>query len=351
MNTLEKVAERIRARHYPDGGPRPREWDERFIAVSALTKMPPTEYAQALVDRASEDDPLARKWSFLGNTLADEALRDAHAHEVQVKVPIGSGSDKAEWHLLGHIDGITVEDGVIVVQEAKQYLYNTSQAKTRHPRHQGACYLAMVEWMRRATAGGGSSHLMLKPAPYRPGGGGMAIPVDCRPAGVVVACGPTHVSEERIELLPMSEADCDEVLAFFVGMAQAVRDSFLAGHVGPAKAWEDAHPMWPTLSIKDAAAPVPAIDSLVSELSEVKRKLTPRLDVSDAEAEELEEREKGLRRLLLRAMADHGERKVSAHGLVVRRDVSEAKVKPAEPEKAVPRSEKLVVTVAKGSSE
>lgn len=349
MNGLEITAAKIHARYYPKDRKPYHDWERRTISVSKLVPYSATDYAGALIAKRDsvEEQEDNSKWGFLGNTIASAALADMAAHENNVAVSLGKDFNGDEWLMTGHFDGADAHEDGVVIAEHKFYLYNEAPSKPRDAMRQGSCYLSMGYYIVECA----KTDVTFELGEYEEGvGKRFTWRYGLPPLGVVVALSPSHACEDRIELYPLSAQDCMDILAFYVGKAQAIRDSFINGNTKVAEAWDRAHPAEDIRPLKEviAGTPIPDLDVLTKELGEVKAKLTPPpLPLDDGEVDLLESREAELRKLVLMKMADLGEKRVDIPGYRINRQTHEERLKPAEPERLIPAGHKLVVTRVK----
>lgn len=359
---LELTAQRISARYYPENRRPYHNWTERTISVSKLVPYSAEDYALSLIeerDSVEKGDDVNPKFGFLGNAIATAALADMAAHENNVNVTLnicnnycegcasGMGLCTEQWSLTGHFDGIDAHPDGIVIVEHKAFTFNEAPGKTRDAMRQGCCYMSMAWAMVKTN--GVERDLTFELGAYENGiGRRFTWPAGAEPLGVVVACAPSYACEARIELYPLR--DCEEILAFYLSKARAVRDAYLARDISIARAWDQAHPAENIRPLAEVMAgkPLPDLAPLIEELAAVTRKLTPPpLPLDDREIDLLESRRAELRKLTLLKMADLGEKRVDIPGFRINRQTWPERVEPAEPERVIPAGQKLVVTPVK----
>jgi len=258
-----KNAERlVRERYSPDGNYHPKGF---YISVSSLVKKSAKEYAQKLLEwkaRREQPDDVPKFYSFLGNTLSEEAFADYPHHEVQVVYPIDE-----KWTLVGHADAARVENvpdqGRCVILGEHKFHGENTDGNTEAAKRQGHLYLSLMWTMFKTNqpSDGTGAAMQFNVAPYAyimpdgsPGFDKETMTIlegailkgnnspflwepDIVPGGVVVGIAEARPPGNTFTSIA-DEAICQQYLDFYIKKAKIVIACFDSDSLKPAEEWD-----------------------------------------------------------------------------------------------------------------
>ena len=135
----QEIREAIHAQYNPAGNVHKSMLQEKYISVSRLVKSTATELAKEIL--ADSQERRNGFYSYRGNTLADEALKNIPYREI----PLRSGNIDG-WQIRGHADGIKLAtfNNVTYVSVIEHKTHeDASRENIDFARRQGILYLTL----------------------------------------------------------------------------------------------------------------------------------------------------------------------------------------------------------------
>lgn len=222
---------------YPEGNTHQPEWEGRYLGVSTLVKKTAEQYAQRILQQASEDrDPTDAYWGFLGNSLCDAALAPVTPfREVQFCVDLSD-----DWQLVGHADGVTVIDGKVIVNEGKAYGTIDQDDKNDLAIRQASLYLAMFDTQLAVARSQGANALTFPVASFATDDSieVLAARTDLEAWGVCLHVFPRFGPPALVQPVEVPAATRAQVLDFYTRKAEAILASVRAGNLDAAREWD-----------------------------------------------------------------------------------------------------------------
>lgn len=223
---LEDACGLVRKRYCPEGNV---HTPGKYLSGSVLTG----KTARQIYDQFTSNDwgdDVPKYWSYLGNTLGDEAFseEDGWFHEVKVNLPL-----IGEWRMTGSADGTKAINNYVFVGEHKAHT-DSSAWKEEKAFRQGAFYLACMWQMVQ------SGTTTFNTAEWVKGSETWGWPEGAIPGGIVVGIaerGPPGIVWGR----ELTLADIEGIFDFYRNKALCLVEAIEKRDRSIAIQWDEDH--------------------------------------------------------------------------------------------------------------